>query len=125
MNLNDIQKIIEDHLELITVDAKSLAQARERSAKFLIIQSVLATFLRDFEEEKAKVKTLETATYSQAIREADGKSITEKKISAEENISYSSAREALEKMEAVRDYVRTHIKIFENAHLFFRQLCRD
>lgn len=125
MNLEDIQQVIDDHINLITVDSKSLAQARERSAKFLVIQSVLASFLKDFEEEKARIKTLETATYSQAIREAEGKNITEKKVSAEENIAYSSSREALEKMEAVRDYIRTHIKIFENAHLFFRQLCRD
>ena len=125
MDISQVQEIISDHLELITIDAKSLADAKVRASKLLVVQSVLATFLRDFEEEKSKIKTLQLATYSQVVKSVEGKNVTEKKINVEADPGYASYREALEKMEGIRDYLRTHIKIFENAHLMFRQYSRE
>lgn len=125
MNIQDIQDLINEHLELITVDARGLADAKNRAARLLVIQSILATFLKDFEEEKSKVKTMELATYAISIRASEGKNITEKKINVEENSEYYTCREALEKMEAIRDYIKIHIKIFDNAHLMFRQYSRE
>lgn len=125
MNIEELKKLIDEHLDLITVDSKSLADARNRAAKLLVIQSILASFLKDFEEEKSKIKTVQLATYSQVVKSVEGKNVTEKKINVEADPGYASYREAFEKMESVRDYLKTHIKIFENAHLFFRQLCRD
>lgn len=125
MDLKNIENLIQETLELIAVDAKSLVDARNRAARFLVIQSILATFLKNFEEEKAKVKTLETATFAKAIQVADGKNITEKKIQADQNHEYTLARESLERLDGIREYIKTHIRIFENAHLFFRQLGKE
>lgn len=125
MEISEIQNIIDEHLSLITIDAKSLADAKNRAARLLVVQSILAGFLRDFEEEKSKIKTVQLATYSQVVKSVEGKNVTEKKINVEADPGYASYREALEKMESVRDYLRTHIKIFENAHLMFRQYSRE
>lgn len=125
MDINQIQQIIDQHLSLITIDAKSLADAKERAAQLLVVQSVIATFLRDFEEEKSKVKTLQLASYAQTVKTVEGKNVTEKKINVEADPGYSGYREALEKMDGIRDYLKTHIKIFENAHLMFRQYSRE
>jgi len=125
MTLEEVEKIIQEHIELITVDSKGISEARERSAKFLIAQSLLAHFLKNFEEEKAKIVTLRETGFAQSLRDAEGKSITEKKVFAHENPVFSNFREATERMDGIKDYIRTHMKIFENAHLTFRQLCRE
>lgn len=125
MDIQQIQQIIDEHLQLITIDATSLADAKNRAAQLLVVQSVLATFLRDFEEEKSKVKTIQVATYAQVVKIVEGKNVTEKKINVEADPGYAAYREALEKMESIRDYLKTHIKIFDNAHLMFRQYSRE
>lgn len=125
MDLTQIQNLINEHVELITFNATSLANARELSSKFLIAQSVLATFLKDFEDDRAKVKTLCEVQYAQCLKMAEGKNVTEKKVEVQANPQYTSARESLEKVEAIRDYIKVHMKVFENAHLAYRQYGRD
>jgi hypothetical protein len=125
MNIEDIKTLIDEHIDLIAIDAKGLAESRERSAKFLVIQSILATFIRDFESEKAKVMGAKEAAYAQAIRLIDGKNITEKKIFVAEDPTYTQFEQAAAELEAIRDYIKTHMKIFENAHILYRAFSRD
>lgn len=125
MNIEDIETLIADHLDLIVIDARGLLEARERAAKFLVAQAILARFLKDFENEKAKVVTMREASYSQCVRYAQGKNITEKKIEVDANPEYTFTREAVEKLDSIRDYIKTHMKIFDNAHLMFRQYSRE
>ncbi len=125
MNIEKLEELINEHLDMITITTKSILDAKERSGKFLIIQSILATFLRDFEEDRSKVKTLELTSYAISLGASEGKNITEKKVNVELDRAYSQNREDLEKMDAIREYLKTHIKIFENAHLMYRQYSRE
>lgn len=120
-----VAKIINDHLILITVDAKGLAEARARSAKFLVAQSILSTFLKTFEDDISRSSTIKDAQFAQGIASVDGKTITEKKANLALYQDYSNAREFNEKLGAFKDWIKTHMKIFENAHLMFRQYARD
>ena len=125
MNLEFIQKTIEDHLDLIEINAVALAQSRERAGKFLVVQAILTSYLKDLEEAQAKITTIREASYAQSIKMADGKNITEKKVEAEANPEYSSYREASERVAAEINWIKGHIKIFENAHILFRQSLRE
>lgn len=125
MNIQNITNLIDENISLITIDAKALSEARERAAKFLVVQSILASFIKQFDDDKAKLITLSEANYARAISVAEGKNITEKKVSVNLDTSYTNSREALEQLESVRNYIKTHIKIFENAHLTFRQYSRE
>lgn len=120
-----VSSLINDHLELITVDAKGIAEARERAAKFLVAQSVLSTFLRKFEDDLARSVTMKDVTHAQAIQTAEGKNVTEKKANATLDTNYSNAREFNETLEAFKYWIKTHIKLFENAHLMFRQYSKE
>lgn len=120
-----VTTIINEHVDLIVVDAKSLADARERSAKFLVAQSTLSTFLKNFEDDKAKAATLTSVNYAQALNSIEGTKITEKKIQVANDKNYTDAREMQERIEEFKTWIKTHMKIFENAHLMFRQYARD
>lgn len=125
MTKEDVLKIVEDHIDLIAVDAKGIAHAKERAATFLVCQSILSTYSRELKQKKAKLKTTVEAGYAMAIRASEGKNITEKKVNVALDKTYSKYREAFEDLEALEDWVKTHTKIFENAHLMFRQYSRD
>jgi hypothetical protein len=125
MNIEQIKQIIDEHVNLISVNAQSIANAKELSGKFLIAQAVLTSFLRDFEDDKSKLMTVREATYAMAIRASEVKNITEKKVSVNLDTTYTNARESLERIENARDYIKTHMKIFENAHLMYRQFGRE
>jgi len=125
MNIEELKVMIDEHINLIAVNQTSLANAKELSGKFLMAQALLSAFLKNFEDDKSKLSTLKDMQYAKAIRVAEGKNVTEKKISVAENSDYNAAREAYEQIDAVRDYIRTNMKIFENAHLMYRQFGRE
>jgi hypothetical protein len=120
-----IGQIITEHLDLVVINAKSLAESKERAARLLIVQSILATFLKTFEDDLSRAITMREAQYAQGISVSDGKNITEKKANIALYSEYTDARELSERLEAFKSYIKTHIKIFENAHLLFRQLGRE
>ena len=126
MNLEQVQQLIDEHVDLIILDAKGLAEAKDRCGKFLWLTAVLTSYLKDLEIKKAKVKTLERTKYFEAIQsETDTKQVTEKKLRAEGNVIYTSAREALEEVDALRTWIRGYVEVFNNAHVTYRQYSRE
>ncbi len=120
-----VSQIVNEHLDLIVIDAKGLAEAKQRAAKFLVVQSILSTFLKTFEDDLARQSTLTEAQYAQGISGAEGKNVTEKKINMALYTDYTNAREFHERLDSLRSWIKTHMKIFENAHLLFRQYSRE
>jgi hypothetical protein len=125
MTLADIELLINETVELIAVTSTSLADAKPRASRFLIVNSLLSTFLRELEQELPKYQTMVDAQYAQACRIVEGKNITEKKINIDVVPEYTDAREKHEQLQALREWIKNHIKIFENAHLLYRQYSRD
>lgn len=124
MEFEEINEKVQEHLKLITVTRKSLGQAVERSADFLTMTAILTDYRRELEIDKAKLTTLQEAQFSKAIKEALGKTITEKKINVGENQEYSSVREKVEEINAAISWVKSYMKIFENAHIVYRAQAR-
>lgn len=125
MDFTSIERIVNEHLDLVNVDAVALATGKERAGKFLVVQSILANYLKGLQDARAKVSTVVDASYAQAIRIAEGKNITEKKTMAECDKDYAQNREGLETLDSEVNWVKTHMEIFNNAHLMFRQYSRD
>lgn len=132
MDFNQIRQKVEEYILLIEVGRKGFAEANSRAASFLIISAILGDFLLDLETEIAKVVTLKEATYAQALSEMadtlDSKSkmtVTEKKKLISKNTDYSSNRQQVEEMKALQNWVVGHIRIFENAHIQYRQMSRN
>src|SRR6266481_519371 len=108
-----IEKLVEDHIDLIAVNGESLAQAKTRSAKFLVAESILSSYLKELQKAIAQFKTVSTASYAQVMKGLSSKKVTENKIEAEAHPDYSRNRQSLEEMEAEANWVKTHMKIFD------------
>ncbi len=119
--IQEIEEQVEHGIEEIAVTAKSLADAAPRAARFLARVALLTDFLRSLEEDLPKHQTLVNTQYFTAINQASGKNVTEKKLEAEANPVYCAAVEAKAAIDAQRDWVKGYIKIFDNAHVMYRQ----
>lgn len=122
-------KYIDEAIELLparTLDDKPIApsQAEERAGKFLWAQASVAGDLTALTSQFISQKSLLDATYGKLIQADTSKNVTEKKISVEANPEYQSSRENLELLENKISYLKTMLKIFENAHVFYRQLAK-
>lgn len=125
MDLENLKILINEHVRLITIDAKGIIEAKERAGKFLQVHAILSGQLMELEVQIAKLNTLVTAQFATAVDESTGKSITEKKVHAERNPAYAQARENFEIAEAQRSWIKNYMKIFDNAHVMFRQYSRE
>lgn len=124
MKLSEIEALIDEHVDLIVVDAAGLAEAQERCGKFLCVAAILTSYLKDTEVKKTKIKTLERTAFFDSIKQEEG-TITEKKLKAEGNMTYTEAREALETVDATITWIKNYKEIFLNAHVMYRQYSRD
>lgn len=125
LSIEQIEEIVERGVQEIAVNAHALADAQPRAGRFLTRVAVLTDFLRSLEENLPKHQTLVNAQYATAINCAGGKNITEKKVEAEANPVYSDAVEQKAAVDAQRDWAKNYIKIFDNAHIMYRQYSRN
>src|SRR5690606_26106666 len=96
MEFNDLQRLVLDSINLIEINRDAIIDAKNRAAKFLVIQAHLNDHLKLLEDVKVKASTEEKATYAQALMKQSGKNVTENKINAEADPDYIRAREAVE-----------------------------
>lgn len=122
LSLEDLQTLIASHIGMIEINAYAIREARERAAKFLVIQAHLTNHLKALEDIKVKATTLSSAQYAQAMRIQAGKNVTENKINAEADPNYAEARESSELIDAEINWVKKHHEMFGNAHVMFRQI---
>lgn len=125
MTREEIEGVVERGIEEIAINASSLADAKPRAGRMLTRVAVLTNYLREIEEELPKLQTLVNAQYATALNSATGKGVTEKKVEAEANPVYAEAVEKKAVLDAQRDWVKNYIKIFDNAHVMYRQYSRD
>ena len=125
LSIEQIEEIVDRGVGEIAVNAHALADAQPRAGRFLTRVAILTDFLRTLEEELPKHQTLVNSQYFTAINTAGGKNITEKKVEAEANPVYAEAVEKKAAVDAQRDWVKNYIKIFDNAHVMYRQYSRD
>ena len=61
MNIDDLKKLVSDHIDLIEINKNAFQEARQRAAIFLVIQAHLTNHLKDLEDFKVKASTIEKA----------------------------------------------------------------
>lgn len=125
MSFDQLQALVDKHIDLVEVTSSAVLEARERAAKFLVIQAHLANHLKILDDIKVKASTLEKASYAQALMKQAGKNVTENKINAEADPEYANARESVELIEAEHNWTKRHFEIFDNAHIMFRQISQQ
>ncbi len=121
MTYDQLQEYVMKCIDLIEIDQNAMVEAKDRAAKFLVVQAHLANHLKLLEDVKVKASTVEKASYAQALMSQSGKNVTENKINAEADPQYTLARESVELVDAEVNWTKKHYEIFGNAHIMFRQ----
>ena len=125
MTETELRQRINEHIELIKHSRQGMKEASERCTAFLVMMAILNDEKRITEDERSKIKTIETASYAQAVSRSQAKQVTEKKIEAEQDVTYTQIREALEECESKISWLRNLISIFENAHITYRTFAKE
>ena len=125
MTQEQVEQVVATCVGLIKVDAKGIAEAHDRTAKFLVAQTVLIDRLKAVEVEIGKHNAVVDMAYASAIKNAEGKDATARKAAAECEETYSKENVTLTELEANKSWLRAYIRVFENAHLTFRQYSKE
>lgn len=125
MEFEALQALVLRHIGEIEINRDAIIDARNRAARFLVVQAHLNDHLKILADVKVKASTAEKAMYAQAILTAGGKNVTEGKIIAEANPVYAQARETIELIDSEFNWTKKHYEIFENAHVLFRQISNE
>lgn len=125
MTFEEVEQIVADHVGLIPMSAVALAQAKDRAAKFLVVQAILSNHLKTLRDAKPQASTMERASYAQCLMETTSKKVTENKIHVEANPKYTITREALELIDAEINWTKEHFEIFKDAHVLYRQNSKE
>ena len=125
MQDKELRAIIDEHVGMIPYSKVTSEQASKKATAFLVALAILTDEKRGCDEDKAKLSTLVSASYAQALSRSMAKQVTEKKVEAEQDNNYTKMREALEECEAKISWLKNYMNIFENAHVTYRQLSKE
>lgn len=123
-------KEIKDYFEvmnaLLPVNGSiSVVEYERRASEFLTALARIADWKHMLSEEKIRLTSIQLAVYADQLSRGSEKTITANKTIAEASPEYTKAREDLEFIENDISYLKTHYEIYNNAHLFYRQMCKE
>lgn len=125
MDLDELYDFVMGYVDkLPSRQVISSSQAEERASDFLYAMGIISNERRIVNEDRILLETQVAALYAKAIADAEGKNVTEKKINAECSEKYTKTKETLNTLDGVITYLKTQERIFENAHIFYRNLYR-
>jgi len=124
--MQDIKDYIEKYSAILPMSQSlSIPDAEKRAADFLVVQAQIANWKHLLTQEKIKLTTLQSATYSELLSRCTGKTVTENKLTVEAAPEYAKVREDLEALENDISYLKAYNEVFLNAHLFYRMLAKS
>lgn len=125
MDITQLLAYIDECYKLLNADnVISDREAQLRSGRFLEAQFHISKGIRELASILLKSKSLNEMTYTSLLNADGAKNVTEKKANAEANPSFITVREHFETIEADIDNLKSMLKVFENAHVFYRQLAK-
>jgi hypothetical protein len=123
--MKEIKEFIVKYSELLPVGKSvSFTEAERRAGEFLSAQASITEYRHVLNEEKIRLLTAQTATFAEEMSKGTSKTVTENKMHAEASASYIAAREELERLENDLSYLKAYYDIFQNAHVFYRQMAK-
>jgi len=125
MNFDELKLYVEEKIKLVKSNPQKLKDPLDRTTEFLIVLGKLNDFRYNCECDKARIQTVTDALFKNAKDASDAKNITEKKVDATVNIEYTTARESLERVEAMIKWAKEATNIFNHAHLTYRQISKE
>lgn len=99
-------------------------EAQFRAGRFLEAQFHITKGIRMLASDQLKSKSLNEMTYTSLLNSDGSKNVTEKKANAEANPNFISVRERFDEIEADIKNLYSLLKVFQDAHVFYRQLAK-
>lgn len=123
--MKEIKDQLEKYNALLPV-GKGLSQveAERRSGEFLVAMSYLTDLKHTFADDKIRNLSNQNAVYATELSKCTAKTVTENKVTVEASETYCKAREAFEFSENDISYLKACYEIYQNAHVFYRQLAK-
>lgn len=123
--MTDFKEFIEKYEHLLPVGTSiSYTEAERRAGEFLVALATITNIRHMLGSEKIKLLSIQTATYASEMSKGTAKTVTENKLTAEASVEYTKAREELESIENDLTYLKAYYEVYNNGHLFYRQMCR-
>jgi len=116
--IDDVQKL------LPTTKTLTFAESERRAGEFLHAMAYLTDAKHTLNQDKIKLMSVQTAVYAELLANGNLKTVTENKVQAEAAPSYMTAREDYENVENDIGYLKTYYDIFNNAHIFYRNMAK-
>jgi len=123
--MKDIKDQLVEYSKLLALTQSiSVSESERRASQFLVIMATIIEYRHLFSEQRIEYTSVQTAVYAQEMEKGDAKTVTENKLRAEASSQYVAAREQLERIENDLTYLKTYYELFNNGHLFYRQLAK-
>lgn len=123
--MKEMKEALEKYTKLLPMGTSvSYTEAEKRAGAFLEAMAMVTDWRHLLTQEKIKALSIQTAIYAQELSKGTSKTVTENKIAAEASEEYTRAREDLEGLDNDLSYLKAHYEIFQNGHLFYRQLAK-
>lgn len=123
--MKEIKEIITKYAEILPLNKSiSTSEAEKRAGDFLTVMASITDWRHILSGDKIRLQSAHNAVYAEELSKATGKTVTENKVTVEASEAYQFAREELEKIENDLSYLKAYYDIFNNAHVFYRQMSR-
>ena len=125
MHIEKLKSYLKECALLLNADnIVSEREAEVRAGRFLEAQHQIATGLHLLSKEVFKQNSLQLAKYAQLMSVDPAKNVTEKKANAEAHLEYIPIRERHSDLESDINFLKATLKIYADAHVFYRQLAK-
>lgn len=123
--MEDVKARIDEYNRSLALNSSiSIPAAEKKAAVFLEALAYIADVKHLLSNEKIKLLSSQTAVYAEQMSKGDAKTVTENKLRAEASRDYTRVREAYEAIDNDISYLKAHVDIYTNAHIFYRNLCK-
>lgn len=124
MNFETVQGYVDKMMALVPEGNIDIPEAERLAAKFAVARGNIARYQLDLDLNKNKLEGVVAATYKHSLFEAQGKVVAEKQASAEADPSYIVRKQEFDDLESQIYYLRTMADVFNNLHIFYRNMGR-
>lgn len=123
--MNEIKQHLEKYVLMLPMGTSvSYVEAEKRASMFLEAMAYVTELRHLLSGEKIRAISTQTAVYAEELYKATGKTVTENKIAAEASKEYITSREDLEGLDNDLSYLKAHYEVFNNAHIFYRNVSK-
>lgn len=123
--MKEVKEYLERFEKLLPVGTSlSTIESERRAGEFLGAMAYITNLRHILSKDKIRLLSVQTAVYAEQLSKGTAKTMTENKVTAEASIEYMESREELENAENDLSYLKAYYEIFNNAHVFYRNLAK-